>query len=128
MNKTVTHRLGDLQLRILKVVWARREATVAEVYDGLEGPSVLAYTTVATMLRKMEVRGLVEHRVEGRSFIYRACVAENDVGLGMAEHVLDRLFDGSLADMMSHLLTAREVDPGELSRLFRLITEHKRKK
>ena len=57
-------RLGDLQLRIMRIVWKRGEATVAEVMDELGRASRLAYTTVATMLRKMEARGLVRHRVE----------------------------------------------------------------
>ena len=74
MIKTAIHRLGDLQLRIMKVLWARHEATVAEVHKGLGAASDLAYTTVATMLRKMEARRLVTHRLEERSFVYRAVV------------------------------------------------------
>jgi predicted transcriptional regulator len=131
MNLKVIHRLGDLQLRILQVLWARGEAGVAEVQAGIragiQAEEPLAYTTIATMLRKMEQRGLVSHRVTGRTFIYRAQVGEDQVGRGMAEHVLDRVFNGKLADMVSHLLTAREVDPEELARLSRLISERRKK-
>src|ERR1043166_8133186 len=73
------HRLGDLQLRIMKVLWQRGEAAVSDVHQSLSGPRNLAYTTVATMLRKMEARRLVSHRVEGRSFVYRPAVAEDAV-------------------------------------------------
>jgi BlaI family transcriptional regulator, penicillinase repressor len=127
MKTPLVHRLGDLQLRILKVLWGRGEAAVAEVHGAVGGSNTHAYTTIATMLRKMEGRGLVEHRVEGRSFIYRARVAENQVGLGMAEHVLDQVFNGSLASMVSHLLKAREVKDDELSRLSHLIKERKKR-
>ena len=75
MSKTKIYRLGDLQLRIMKVLWANEAATVAEVHAAVGGEGDLAYTTVATMLRKMEARGLVKHRMEARSFIYRAAVA-----------------------------------------------------
>jgi predicted transcriptional regulator len=126
MTKSRIHRLGDLQLRIMKVLWAAGEATVADVHKAVAGERGLAYTTVATMLRKMEARGLVQHRPEARSFVYRASVAEDDVSTGMADHLLDRLFEGSLADMVSHLLSTREVSRAELLKLERLIAERKK--
>ncbi|MGO8925859.1 MAG: BlaI/MecI/CopY family transcriptional regulator [Limisphaerales bacterium] len=126
MSKTRIHRLGDLQLRIMKVLWASGEATVAAVHQALGAESDLAYTTVATMLRKMEARGLVRHRLEARSFVYRAAVAEEAVSRGMADHLLERLFEGSLADMVRHLLSHREVSRAELSKLEKLIAERKR--
>jgi predicted transcriptional regulator len=119
-------RLGDLQLRILRVLWEQGEATVARVSAGLGRGSRLAYTTIATMLRKMEARGLVRHRVEGRTFIYEASVREEQVGRTMTAHLLDRLFKGNLASMVSHLLSAREVSRDELAQLERLIQERKR--
>jgi BlaI family transcriptional regulator, penicillinase repressor len=128
MIKTAIHRLGDLQLRIMKVLWASGEATVAEVHKGLGVESDLAYTTVATMLRKMEARRLLTHRLEERSFVYRAVVGEEEVSQGMADHLLDRLFEGSLADMVRHLLSSREVSRAELSKLEKLIAEQKRRR
>ena len=128
MLKSGIHRLGDLQLRIMKVLWASGEATVAEVHKALGAESDLAYTTVATMLRKMEARRLVTHRLEERSFVYRAVVGEEEVSQGMADHLLDRLFEGSLADMVRHLLSNREVSRAELSKLEKLIAERKRRR
>jgi predicted transcriptional regulator len=111
----------------MKVLWDKSEATVTDVHEALPGRD-LAYTTVATMLRKMEDRGLVKHRQEGRSFVYRAAVAADAVSTGMASHVLDRLFSGSVADLVHHLLTTREVSREELSQLEKLIAEKKRKR
>jgi BlaI family transcriptional regulator, penicillinase repressor len=126
MARNKTHRLGDLQLRIMKVLWERGEATVAEVLQALSDHSDLAYTTMATMLRKMETRGLVSHRAEGRSFIYKPKVASEDVSRSMADHLVDRLFAGSLTEVVSHLLTTREVSREELSQLEKLITERRK--
>jgi predicted transcriptional regulator len=126
MLKSKIHRLGDLQLRIMKVLWASGEATVADVLKGLGAESDLAYTTVATMLRKMEARRLVRHRMDERSFVYRAAVAEEAVSRGMADHLLERLFEGSLADMVRHLLSDREVSREELLKLEQLIVERKK--
>ncbi len=126
MSQTQVHRLGDLQLEILKVLWQRDEASVAQVHEQLPNGADLAHTTVATMLRKMEARGLASHRTDGRTFVYRAAVAEDQVSQGMAEHVFDRIFEGRLADLVSHLLTAREVSPDELARLEHIIAQRKR--
>jgi predicted transcriptional regulator len=129
MAKHKTHRLGDLQLRIMKALWERREATVAEVLDTLDDTdATLAYTTIATMLRKMEARGLVTHRAEGRSFIYRAKVAAEDVSRSMANHLVDRLFEGSLLEAVNHLLSSREVSQDELRQLEKLIADRRKKR
>ena len=126
MAKTRLHRLGDLQLRIMKILWGTGEATVGAVHEELAREKDLAYTTIATMLRKMEARGLVKHRLEGRSFVYRAAVGEEAVSRGMADHLLDRLFEGSLADMVHHLLSTRDISREELKRLEKLIAERKK--
>jgi predicted transcriptional regulator len=118
-------RLGNLQLRIMQVLWTRGPATVLDVHDALKR-SGLAYTTIATMLRKMEDRGLVSHRASGRKFIYEAAVSAQDVTRSMAGDLLDRLFEGSLADMVHHLLTERDVSPEELQRLEALIAQRRK--
>ena len=124
MPRKQTYRLGDLQLRIMKVLWNEGPASVAHVQEELDGES-LAYTTVATMLRKMEDRGLVRHRENGRRFIYEAAVSETAVSRSMADDLVDRLFEGSLADTVSHLLESRDVDRDELARLERMIRKRK---
>src|SRR2546423_1009922 len=116
MRKQKTHRLGDLQLKIMKVLWQRNECTVGDVFDVVSKERDLAYTTIATMLRKMEVRGLVAHRAEGRTFVYHAAIDAHSITSNMSEHLLDRLFEGSLSDLVSHLLSTREVSRAELSK------------
>ena len=128
MSTTKIHRLGDLQLKIMKVLWERKGSAVADVHRALGPETDLAYTTIATMLRKMEGRGLVKHRAEGRSFIYRANVAADTVTRSMANHLVDRFFEGSLTEVVNHLLTTREVSRGELAALERLIAERKKKR
>ncbi len=120
-----THRLGDLQLKIMKILWEREQASVSEVHEALADER-LAYNTFATMLHKMEARGLVKHRSEGRRFIYSAAVAAHAVTRSMADDLVDRVFEGSLADMVSHLLSTREVSIEELRRLERLIADRKK--
>lgn len=125
-DKTKTYRLGDLQHRIMKILWAHGAAAVGAVHEELGGNAAFAYTTIATMLRKMEARGLVKHREEGRSFIYSAKVREAAVSRSVTDQLVDRFFAGSLADAVSHLLSTREVSREELTRLEQLIAERKK--
>jgi predicted transcriptional regulator len=127
MAKPNVHRLGDLQLKIMKVLWERSEATVAEVHRNLLDEADLAYTTIATMLRKMEARGLVSHRAEDRKFLYRPRVNAQEVANKMSAHFIEGLFEGSLANMVSHLLKTQDISREELDRLAKLIAERKKK-
>ena len=125
-----TYRLGDLQLEIMKVLWRLGSATVADVHGQLPARR-LAYTTVATMLRKMADRGLVAHEEpsgeeQGRRFVYRPRVTEREVTRGMTDDLVERLFEGSLASTVSHLLEERDASAEELAQLERLIREHRR--
>src|SRR5262249_30667125 len=116
MAKDTRYRLGALQLQIMRVLWQRGSASVADVQLALE-PRLLAYTTVAPSLRKLEERGPAKPRSKGPLFLSRAAVPPEPVSRSMAGELLETLFAGSVADMMSHLLTTREVSAEELARL-----------
>jgi predicted transcriptional regulator len=117
------HHLADLQMAIMQVLWERGEATVGEVRDALALSRPLAYTTVGTMLAKMERNGQVTHRVDGRANIYRPLVKKEQVSRSMTGDLLKRLFGGDVADMVCHLLDECDVSPDELARLKRLIRQ-----
>ena len=118
------HHLADLQLAIMQVLWARGSATVAEVRDSLEqaGRS-LAYTTISTMLTKMERNGQVRHRSKGRVLIYRASLRQERVEQSMVTDLARRLFAGDVTEMVNRLLDGCEVSSDELARLRALIRE-----
>ena len=113
------HHLGELQLAIMRVLWSHGEATVARVHSELGADRAL--TTIATMLTKMEKKGVVVHREEGRQFVYRASVREADVQRTMVASLTDRLFEGDVSALVSHLITEQEIDVTELERLRELI-------
>lgn len=121
------HKLGDLQHAILRVLWERREATVVEVLEALSDERDRALTTIATMLTKMEKRGLVAHRSEGRQFVFRALVSESQVRRSMVAELTSRLFGGDTTALVSHLLEEQEIDEREIERLRGLIAEQTRR-
>jgi predicted transcriptional regulator len=126
-QKPHLHRLGDLQLRILQLLWRRGEMTALAVHAALKPERPLAPTTVATMLAKMDARGLIAHREEGRAFVYRAVVEAGDVTRGVGEYFVERLFAGSVAGAVMHLLRTGDVSRSELDQLEKLIRQEKRR-
>jgi len=115
------HTLGELQHAIMQVLWENDEATVAEVHAALHPDRGLAPTTIATMLRKMEDKGVVSHRVEGRHFVYRPTVSEELVRSSMLGELLARLFAGDPAALVAHLVADHDIDDVEIERLRALL-------
>lgn len=108
--------LGDLQLAILRVLWQRGEAAVADVHADLSDRQ-LALTTIATMLRKMEDKGLVGHRENGRQFLYSTAIEPDQVQRNLVGDLVGKLFDGDPLALVNHLLRAGEIELAELDEL-----------
>jgi len=121
-----SHHLGELQHAIMRVLWDEGEATVARVHEALSEDKLRAPTTIATMLTKMEKKGVVEHRVEGRQFVYSPTVSAEEVTRTMVADLTQRLFEGDVTALVSHLITEQEIDPEELGRLRRMIGQRVR--
>jgi predicted transcriptional regulator len=117
------HHLANLQLAIMHVLWERGEVTVAEVRDALAPGRSLAYTTVGTMLAKMEEKGQVKHRSDGRVNVYRAAFRQEQVSRSMVTDLADRLFQGDITEMVCHLLEGSDVTAENLAELKKLIRQ-----
>ena len=118
--------LGDLQLAILRSLWDSGEASVAAVHEALADRG-LALTTIATMLRKMEEKGLVSHTEHGRQFLYAAEVDPELVQRNLVGDLVTRLFDGDPLALVNHLLREGEIELDELDDLRRQVAEAEKK-
>ena len=118
-----TTQLTDLQLAVVRALWDQEECTVLDVQQALLPERPLAQTTVATLLTRLEKRGIVSHRVERRQFVYRALVTEPQVKVSMVAQLTEMLFAGRPAALISHLLASRDVHAGDLTEVKRLIAE-----
>ena len=115
-------QLASLQLAIMRILWKKESATVADVRDELAGEGRdLAYTTVATMLAKMERKGQVGHKAGAKAFVYHPLLRQENVSRSMVADLADRLFGGDVPLMVSHLLDGCELSAEELVRLKALI-------
>jgi BlaI family transcriptional regulator, penicillinase repressor len=114
-------RLTAPQLALLKVLWERSEATVAEMQRALHAERPMAASTIATLLSRLEKRGIVAYRIEGRQYVYRAVLNERDAREHALVEVTQGLFEGDIATMVSQLLSSHELRPGDLARVKALV-------
>ncbi|HUP90522.1 MAG TPA: BlaI/MecI/CopY family transcriptional regulator [Longimicrobiales bacterium] len=117
--------LTDLQLDILSVLWGRGPASAADVTEALHKRRKLANTTIATMLARLEKKGVVTHTVHGRVYLYRAAVTEEQVRGSMLSRVA-AAFRGDVAAIVNQLLD-RDLDADEIARVRKLVDERARK-
>lgn len=115
--------LGDLQLRIMEVIWDRGSATVAEVHEVLRPKRELAYTTVLSTLRGLERRGFIDHTVEGKAHRFRSRISRDDYKRDRVRDLVTRLFEGSPAALMNHLLGSEKIEDDDLGRIRALLAE-----
>ena len=115
--------LSDLQLDVMRVLWAREEASTTEVVAQLEQRRALAHTTVATLLTRLEKRGLVSARKDGRQLYYRAAVAEAEVHRSMVSGLIASLFRGEAKGLLAHLLREDEIAPGDIEAVRKLLAD-----
>ena len=109
--------LTEAELRLMRLLWARGESAVADLVRALPGETPLAYNSVLTTVRILEKKGYVEHRQEGRAFLYSACVAEGEARGSEVRHVLKRFFGDSREQLLLSLLGDGGMTPAELQRI-----------
>jgi len=118
----------ERELEILKVLWDRGEATVRDVYEELRQRLPIVQNTVQAFLRTMEDKGLVTHRLEGRTFIYQPTYQRQQTTQRMAEQLLTRAFDGAMDQLVQSVLSLRQPTKDELERLEELLAKAKASK
>jgi BlaI family transcriptional regulator, penicillinase repressor len=114
--------LSDLQITLMRVFWSRPSASAAEVVAELRATRPLAHTTVATLLSRLEKRGLLLAVREGRQVTYRAAVSQQDVRRSMVSALLTGLFDGEARGLLSHLVDQRSIGADELAEIRTALT------
>lgn len=109
--------LSELQFAVMQVLWKGGETAVADVQSALAPGRRLAHTTVATLLSRLEKRGIVASRREGRQLVYRPLISESDVRRSMVSDLVSTLFRGDPRALMTHLVRESEIRPGDLERV-----------
>ncbi|MCV2419779.1 BlaI/MecI/CopY family transcriptional regulator [Paucibacter sp. DJ2R-2] len=116
--------LSELQLSLMRVLWQRGQASTAEVAEALRAEGrPLAHTTVATLLQRLEKRGLLACDRDARALVYRPCVSEPEVQKSMVSGLLSSLFAGKASALLSHLLKAGDIADEDMAQMRRLLAK-----
>ena len=121
-------RLGRLELQIMNVVWDKGRATVHDVKDVISRGRKPAYSTILTMMRKLEAKGYLQHDVDDRTYVYRATISQQTVRQGVLGDLLDRLFDGSPLLLLNSLVEQKNISEKEIIEIQKLISERRKQK
>jgi BlaI family penicillinase repressor len=119
MPRSVT--LTRRELDLMSVLWKLGSATVAEVRERLADE--LAYPTVLTMLRNLELKGYARHEEEGRAFRYFPTLQPNDAGDGALRRLVSKVYQGSRELLVSRLIADDKISPAELRRIKQLLQQ-----
>ena len=115
--------LGELELEVMQLLWNRGEVTAEQVREELTRPA--KESTVRTVLRRLEDKGFVTHSVEGRTFVFRAAEARQEIAARAVKRIVDWFCNGSVEEVLVGMADARMLDPKTLELLAKRITAAK---
>lgn len=121
-------KLSPGEFEIMEAIWGgeAEETTISEVLsqvNAARGDEGLKRATIQVQLRRLEEKGWLRHREEGRRFFYRATAGREAASARLAEDLTDRVFEGSCSELVRCLFEHQEVSPDEIARIRNLLDE-----
>lgn len=113
--------LSKGELEVARMLWQLKEATVRQVHEAFPPEREIDFATVQTYLRRLEAKGYVTGRLDGRTRVYTASVQPGTVIRETINDFVDRLFGGEALPLVRHLIEERDISPDELTELRQLI-------
>ena len=114
-------KLGKVQLQIMQVLWNKGKASAREITETLNRGEPIAHSTVQTLLRQLETKGVVSHERDRRTFVFHPLVNRASVARTEIRRLTERLFGGSTGGLMAYLLKEERIDPDEFDEIKRLV-------
>jgi len=120
MTKKILRAMSPAETEILRLVWQLEEATVQQICDLLPAKRNIVYKTVQTLLRRLENKGYLKHKIRGKAHVFLPAVKREDVVKRTVLDFLDRLFGGDPRPLMQFLAEDGKIDAEDIKRLRRL--------
>lgn len=116
-----SEKLSELQIDVIRVLWERGTCSTAEVHQAVQSSRELAYTTVATVLKRLDDRGVVKSVKSGRELLYEACLSERQIKQSMVSSMVGSLFQGDARALVAHLVRESEIEETDLREIRALL-------
>lgn len=113
--------LTEAELELMQILWKRGEGSVADVLDAIRETPKPAYTTVSTLLRILEQKGVLKTRKEGRGHVYIPLLSREEYEAKAIRQVVNRVFEGTPVALVKQLLNTVDLAPGELDEIRALL-------
>jgi BlaI family transcriptional regulator, penicillinase repressor len=120
--------LTPLEQLVMDYVWSHPDCTAETCREGVEERRALKDSTIRTILRNLEEKCYVTHKVDGRTFIYRASDTARNVAVQAAQQLIERFCGGSVEEFLVGLVDNQVLEPKQLQRLADEIAARKEKK
>ena len=117
--------LTELQQAVLDFVWSKGSATAEEVRENLLPEHPLKDSSVRTILRRLEARGYLKHRIEGKTFVFEAKASASSVAVRAVRHLIERFWEGSAEQFLAGMVDAKVLTPQTLQRLAKKVKDTK---
>jgi predicted transcriptional regulator len=116
--------IPDSELDVLRVLWDRGQGTVREVLETLQSAGrTWSYATVATLLDRLETKGMVASDRRELAFVYRPAIAAQDVRRKRVENLVEKLYQGEPGLLVLHLLKSHPLDADQAQQVRALLDE-----
>jgi predicted transcriptional regulator len=120
--------LSELEHLVMDVIWKRSPATAEDVRDALAARHPMKDSTARTVLKRLEEKGYLAHRVEGRTNVYRGLTEPKNVAVRAVRQIIDRFCGGSIEQLLVGMVDDQVLDEQELQRLANRIARLKSRK
>jgi len=120
--------LSELEHVVMDYLWARGPANSEQVREGLASRRPMKDATVRTILRRLEQKGYVTHRVDGRTYIYSGAERPQNVAVSAVRQIIDRFCSGSVELLLVGMVDQEVVSRRELESLAKKIAQRKDRK
>jgi predicted transcriptional regulator len=116
-------RISSAESLVMEALWRREPLNAEDIAGEVGAAQQWSEATVKTLLNRLLKKGAVAAEKEGRRYLYRPCVTRQAYVEAESQGLLDRLFDGRLAPLVSHFSQQRRLSPEDVAELKRLIAE-----
>lgn len=119
--------LSDLEHQLMEVLWNRGTGTAEQIREALAPRHALKDSTIRTVLKRLQEKGYVQYKVEGKAFVYSGVEKPRNVAVRAVRQILDRFCDGSLEQLLVGMVENEVVDRTELRELAKKLSQTRRK-
>ncbi|SPE43529.1 Transcriptional repressor, CopY family [Candidatus Sulfopaludibacter sp. SbA3] len=124
-SKAPRKGLSDLEHQLMEILWKSGPGTAEQIREALAPKHALKDSTIRTVLKRLQEKGYVTHKIEGKAFVYSGVEKPRNVAVRAVRQILDRFCDGSLEQLLVGLVENEVVDRAELQQLARKVARRK---